>query len=93
MTNPFSSKDKTIDSIADIMKKNREQTTASVDDTLKSAAIEAGQEVKNAGNVPIETKTSIYNKHFTKAVGNTPTSTSSRADFEGIADAEMNRTG
>jgi hypothetical protein len=90
MTNPFSSRDKTVDSIADIMNKNRE--SASMDDTLKNAAVEAGQEVRNAGNIPVETKTSIYNKHFTKAIGDSPTSTSSRADFEGIADAEINRT-
>lgn len=92
MTNPFSNSDKTIDSIADIMKKNREAAAVSVDDTLKSAAVEAGQEVKNAGNIPVETKSAIYSKHFTKAVGNSPASASARSDFEGIANAELGRT-
>ena len=89
--NPFFNKpDKLTQDIADLLNKNRQAKADAVPDSLKNAAKAAGAEAKGAGHIPIETKNSIYNKHFTKAVGDGEVSKGTRQSFETMADQEFN---
>ena len=89
--NPFCNKpDKATQDIADLLNKNRQAKTDAIPDSVKDAAKAAGAEARGAGHIPIETKNSIYNKHFTQAVGDGEVSSGTRQSFETMADQEYN---
>jgi len=88
--NPFSSNDKVVNDIADIMAKNKETYGNKLPDEISQAAKAAGAEARNSGAKTIETRSSIYNKHLTGVAGDNPISTNSRQEFERIADQEWN---
>jgi len=91
MTNPFSDRNnKVTNDIADVLAKHQQSKVDAIPDSIKDAAKAAGSEARDAGIIPQETKNTIYNKHFTGAVGNSEVSTSSRQDFESLADQEFN---
>ena len=89
--NPFGKRpDKVTNDIADLLNKNREAKSNAIPDSVKSAAKEAGTELRGMGRVPVETKNSIYNKHLTKAVGAGTVTPDTRKSFETMADQEFN---
>ena len=91
MTNPFSDRNnKLTNDIADVLAKNRQAKSDAIPDSIKNAAKAAGVELRNAGTVPVETKNSIYGKHFSNAVGASEVSPSVRSSFETLADQEFN---
>jgi len=86
--NPFSKKDSVQDTIAGIMN-NTASKHSDIPDKIKDAAKAAGAELRGAGErIPIETKNSIYNKHFNGAVGDSPVDSHTRGNFERLADRE-----
>jgi len=88
--NPFNTDSKVTNDIADILARNRQAKQDAIPDAVKDAAKAAGAEARNAGYIPQETKTSIYNKHFTGAVGDNEVSGGTRQSFETMADQEYN---
>tara|TARA_Y100000593_G_scaffold8046_1_gene14857 strand:+ start:3071 stop:3358 length:288 start_codon:yes stop_codon:yes gene_type:complete len=89
--NPFFNKpDKLTNDIADILARNRQAASDAIPDSIKNAAKAAGAEARSAGHIPQETKTAIYNKHFTGAVGDGAVNQSTRQSFETMADQEFN---
>ncbi len=90
--NPFSNgPDKVTNDIADILKKHQQDKVDSVPDSVKNAAKEAGAELRGMGNQqPLETRTSVYNKHLSKAVGDSNVTPDTRQSFETMADQEFN---
>ena len=89
--NPFGKRpDKVTNDIADLLNKNREAKSNAIPDSVKSAAKEAGAELRGMGKQPVETKNSIYNKHLTKAVGDGTVTPDTRQSFETMADQEFN---
>ncbi len=88
--NPFSKldKNKDIDAIADVLAKSQADRAGQLPDNITQAAKDAGAEARTSDAKTIETRNSIYNKHFTKAIGDTPVSSNSRQEFEKIADQE-----
>jgi hypothetical protein len=90
MTNPFSKNSKITNDIADILAKHKQEKLNNIPDTIKSAAKDAGSELKNTRNASLETKNSIYNKHFKSAIDSGKISSDSRQNFERLADQEFN---
>jgi len=90
--NPFSNKpDKVTNDIADILNKHQQDKFDSIPDSLKNAAKAAGDELRGMGNQqPLETRTSVYNKHLSKAVGDGTVTPDTRQSFETMADQEFN---
>lgn len=89
--NPFSSKDSVVNDIANIMANNR-KNAEKISDNITNAAKNAGTEARNSGARTIETRNKIYSKHLTAAAGDTPVSSTSRQEFERIADREWHST-
>tara|TARA_R100000152_G_C6776843_1_gene206267 strand:+ start:1999 stop:2289 length:291 start_codon:yes stop_codon:yes gene_type:complete len=91
MTNPFFNKpDNVTNDIADILNKHRQDKFDAIPDAVKDAAKAAGAELRGMGRQPVETRNSVYNKHFTKAVGDSSHTASTRQSFEKMADQEFN---
>ena len=90
--NPFGKRsDNVTNDIADILKKHQQDKVDSIPDSVKSAAKDAGAELRGMGNQqPLETRTSVYNKHLSKAVGNDTVTPDTRQSFETMADQEYN---
>ena len=88
--NPFGKPDKVTNDIADMLNKNRKDKIDFIQDSVKSAAKEAGAELRGMGHQPVETRNSVYNKHLSKAVGNDTVTPDTRQSFETMADQEYN---
>ena len=89
--NPFGKRpDNVTNDIADILKKHQQDKVDSIPDSVKSAAKDAGAELRGMGLQPRETRTSVYNKHLSKAVGNDTVTPDTRQSFETMADQEYN---
>jgi hypothetical protein len=76
------------DAVAKIMKNTTDKYNE-LPDKIRSAAKAAGTELRGAGErIPVETKNTIYNKHFNGAVGDNPVDSHTRGNFERLADQE-----
>ena len=58
---------------------------------VAAAAKAAGAEARGSNARTAETRSGIYKKHFTNAIGSTPQSSGARQEFERIADQEASR--
>jgi hypothetical protein len=89
--NPFFNKpDNVTNDIADLLGKNKQARIDAIPDTVRNAAKAAGSELKGMGKQPNETRTTVYNKHLSKAVGNDNVTPNTRQSFETMADQEYN---
>jgi len=88
--NPFRKNDALANTVSDVLNKSAQQKQNDIPDTVKDAARAAGTELRGMGRQPLETRTSVYNKHLTKAVGDSAVSPSIRTSFETMADQEFN---
>lgn len=89
--NPFFNKpDNVTNDIADLLNKNKEARSNNIPDAVRDAAKAAGSELKGMGKQPNETRTSVYNKHLSKAVGGDAVTPDTRQSFETMADQEYN---
>ena len=92
MSNPFSKQtsNKVVNDISDVLAQNR-ANAEKLPDHMTNAAKAAGAEARGSNARTAETRSGIYKKHFTNAIGNTPQSTGARQEFERIADQESSR--
>ena len=90
--NPFRKNDALANSVSDVLNKSAQQRQDEIPDAVKDAAKAAGTELRGMGRQPVETRNSVYNKHLTKAVGNTSVTPNIRTSFETMADQEFNTT-
>ena len=95
MSNPFQKNyddgsKNVVNDIADIMKQNR-ANAEKLPDHITNAAKAAGAEARGSNARTTETRSGIYKKHFTNAIGDKPQSTGTRQEFERIADQEASR--
>ena len=92
MTNPFQKNyddgsKNIVNDIADVLKQNR-ANAEKLPDYLVTAAQAAGAEARGSNARTTETRSGIYKKHFTNAIGDKPQSSGARQEFERIADQE-----